>query len=294
MSALPVANACASLEKALEAYVDGELDASGVLAVDMHLEGCARCSERISLRRAMKRAVRDHARGEVASAALRARIAASAARLPNAPARMGQAGPSASSGSTRPSWKSAIPWAAAASLALMLSGGSRWLYRSPAAAVEAGRATMQAGARAEALEDLALFHARPLPPEELDPQRVQTVFSPIVGVPVRPMRFETPAARSYTFAGARLMPMQEESAATLFYDVNGTRVTVFVFDPSRIRVQSSCCLAPHVVSVGGQERTIMLGRAKGYTVALEERDGVGYALSADLSEDDMLRLAAGM
>jgi len=194
----------------------------------------------------------------------------------------------------RPSWKSAVPWAVAATFAMAIGGGSRWLRKGAAPSNDDGRETIQAGAHAAGVEDLALFHARPLPPEEIDPQRIQSRFSPIVGVPVRPVRFEAPPAQTWTFAGARLMPMHDESAATLFYDLNGTRVTVFVYDPSRIRVQPGCCLVPHLMKVRGQDRTIMVGHAKGYAVAVQERDGVGYAMSADLGEDDMLRLAAGM
>jgi anti-sigma factor RsiW len=85
----------------------------------------------------------------------------------------------------------------------------------------------------------------------------------------------------------------DEPTATLYYEnVGGTRVTVFVFDPNRISVRSSCCLAARVIRKNGEERTVLVGHAKGYSLAVAERDGVGYALSGDLGEPEMVNLAS--
>lgn len=290
---------CREVDRAVDAYVDGELEPSHVLSVDHHLTGCAACSERVAIVRAMKRAVRGQGRRDLASDALRARIARSAAALRAEPAVPSRPAPDEPAEPTRaevrvlpPSWRSALPWAAAAAVAFAIGGGVKGFGSagSPQAASVA-----PSSVRAQILEEFAIQHARPLPPEEIDPVRITKVFSPIVGVPVRPVRFaelSPVVGNKYSFAGARLMALRDEPAATLFYDVGGTRVTVFVFDPHRITVRSECCLIPKVVSVQGEEKTILVGHAKGYSLAIAEKDGVGYALSADLSEKDILSLAA--
>jgi len=292
---------CDDLKKALLAYVDGELDASHVLTVETHLVSCSECAERVALSRAMKRALRTTSQADTAPASLRARIARSAASTSGAHA--------ASAASdlipfdrprVAPSWRSALPWAAAAALAIGIGGGARALGEgggssSSNARSRATTASMNPqGAHIAILDDFAEHHARPLPPEEIDPVRISSVFSPIVGVPVRPVRFASPRGGVYRFAGARMMTVHDEAAATLFYDMSGTRVTVFVFDPNRISIRSSCCLSPKIVKIHDEERTVYVGRSKGYSLAVNERDGVGYAVSADITEQEVMTIAAGL
>jgi anti-sigma factor (TIGR02949 family) len=285
MSDRDAPSTCKELERALDAYVDGELDASHVVAIDAHLTACVPCSERVGLGRAVKRAIRIEARAESVPASLRARIERSATTLrPIEPVR------------TPPSWRSALPWAAAAAVAIAAGGGMR-SYRSPSSSGPADLATASfASVRSQILDDFAVQHARPLPPEEIDPARITKVFSPIVGVPVHPIRFgDVPMKTSWSFAGARLMAFRDEPTATLYYEhVGGTRVTLFVFDPNRISVRSSCCLAPRTIRKNGEERTVLVGHAKGYSLAVAERDGIGYALSGDLGEPEMVNLASNL
>lgn len=275
---------CRELDRALDAYVDGELDASHVLTVDTHLTGCVPCSERVGLHRAVKRSIRVDARAEPVPASLRARIERSAVALrPQEPVR------------TAPSWRSAVPWAAAAGVALMASAGVRSFRGDLARAVDVSpEASLASATRAQILDEFAVTHARPLPPEEHDPARITRIFSPIVGVPVHPVRFgDTPLKSPWSFAGARLTALRDEPTATLYYEsVGGGRITVFVYDPSRIAVRSSCCLAPRTIRVRGEERTVLVGHAKGYALAVAEREGVGYALSTDLGEPEVVALAA--
>lgn len=339
MNAAATLLSCREITRVLDAYADGELDPSAILFVDQHLASCAPCAERVATFRAMKRAIRAEAHQEAASASLRARILRSAAALsedevalvpsqprasqpeqcasqpssardlaksaPAAPANDGvfrfgrrAARAAASHEPTRPTWRGALPWAAAAAMAIAVGGGVRGISTPGSSSPALASA---ANTRAQILEEFAVQHARPLPPEELDPVRITKVFSPIVGVPVRPVRFEKVAANdnlNFNFAGARLMALRDEPAATLFYEVGGGvgRVTVFVYDPNRIsvRASSTCCLAPRVVKARGEERTILVGHAKGYSLAVAETDGVGYALSSDLGENELVELAAGL
>ena len=289
MSAAPTT--CKELERALDAYVDGELDASHVLVIDAHLTSCAPCSERVGLGRAVKRAIRVESRAEAIPASLRARIERSAATLRTPEARTSPE----SNTRTPSSWRSALPWAAAAAVAVVAGSGMR-SYRSASSGPSELATASFGNARTQILEDFAVQHARPLPPEELDPARITKVFSPIVGVPVHPIRFaDVPMKASWSFAGARLMALRDEPTATLYYENHGGgRVTVFIFDPNRISVRSSCCLAPRTFRKNGEDRTVLVGHAKGYSLAVAERDGVGYALSGDLGEPEMVSLAANL
>ncbi len=278
---------CRSTQRALPPYVDGELEASDTLHVDGHLDGCLSCSERVAFSRSMKNALRTERKHTVAPDSLRARIQRSAERT------------RASEQVRRPSWQSAIPWAAAAAIAIGIGGGTH-AFGSHDSGKGGGDSVNAAAAHSVMLDEFAGYHARPLPPEELDPVRVNSIFSPIVGVPVHPKNFAAalmegqPTSMS-KFGGGRLMRVHSEPAATLFYDVDGQRVTVFVFDPQRIRIRSACCLSSQVVrSTHGENKTILVGRAKGYPLAAFERDGIGYAVSADMSEKDVIGIASNL
>lgn len=289
-------SSCQDVERALEAYVDGELDASAVLTLDSHLANCSECAERVAFAHSIKRTIRVEAHEEVAPASLRARILRSAEALDEAPASS-PVSPSrrvvSLEHSTRaPSWRSAFPWVAAAAVAFAIGGSMRGVRTGNAGNPDMATASF-ASARTQLLEEFAVQHARPLPPEEIDPARVTKVFSPIVGVPVRPVRFANgPVADPWLFAGARLMAFRDEPAATLSYrNVGGARITVVVFDPHRIEVRSACCLSPKTVRVRGEDRTVLVGHAKGYPLAVSENDGVGYAVSGDLNEPELVTLA---
>src|SRR5262249_54803119 len=142
----------------------------------------------------------------------------------------------------RPSWRSAIPWAAAASIALMVGGGMRAFGTSPRTNVDGSHDPVSAAAAHRfILDEFGAYHASPLPPEEMDPVRISSVFSPIVGVPVHTAVFgsDDVTQKPAHFSGARLMRVHDQAAATLFYDVGGRRVTIFVFDPQRIRLRGT-------------------------------------------------------
>jgi mycothiol system anti-sigma-R factor len=276
---------CRTTARALDAFVDGELEASDSLHIDGHLEGCPTCAERAAFQRIMKREIQREARSERAPDSLRARIMRDAAKV-----RVRE-----QERARRPSWRSAIPWAAAASIALMVGGGMRTFGTTPRTNVDSGHDPVSAAAaHSFILDEFGAYHASPLPPEEMDPVRISSVFSPIVGVPVHPTVFGADFDQKPTrFSGARLMRVHDQAAATLFYDVGGRRVTIFVFDPQRIRLRGTQ-MSPRYVNARGEDRVIFMGRAKGYPLAAFERDGVGYAVSSDMPDHDVLSIAASL
>lgn len=64
------------------------------------------------------------------------------------------------------------------------------------------------------------------------------------------------------------------------------RVSVFVFDPRRIQVNAED-FTPR--PVGSAE--VRVGRANGYSVAVTQHAGVGYALASDMDERQTAELA---
>jgi anti-sigma factor RsiW len=140
----------------------------------------------------------------------------------------------------------------------------------------------------ELLQELIAEHSRPLPPERTDPKDVRAMEQ-YVGVPVHTSTFERAGAR---LVGGRVMPIHgAQRAAMLQYVIgsgdNAQRVSVFIYDPSKIQVQSSD-LAPR--SIGTAE--IRVGRQSGYSVAVTQNGGVGYAVASDLDAEHSAQLAA--
>ena len=148
--------------------------------------------------------------------------------------------------------------------------------------------TVRGGVDDELIEELVAEHSNPLPPERTDPKDVRA-FERYVGVPVHPVNFEKRSGAR--LVGGRMMPVRAERAAMLQYEI-GTgsevrRVSVLIYDPRRIQVRSGE-LAPR--AIGTSE--VRVGRANGYSVAVTQRDGVGYALASDLDTERSAELAA--
>src|SRR5262249_42108532 len=137
--------------------------------------------------------------------------------------------------------------------------------------------------------DLVAEHARPLPSEYRNEKDVQACEQ-YVGVPVHAGRLQRAGAR---LVGARMLPVHQERAAVLHYEIaqggEMRRVSLFVYDPRRIQVGSNI---PELSrrEVGAAE--MLVGRTGGYSVAVTQRAGVGYALATDLDPEGSAQLAA--
>jgi anti-sigma factor RsiW len=273
---------CRDRSRLLGSFLDGQLEASTFLEIDEHLAGCETCREEVQLlsamRASLKRVVRSAAPAGIyerignAMAAERAREEARAtATLAQEP--FGAMGPIAS----HTSWRSMVPLATAAALALVWGAATR------GAAQPTDRE-----ARASFGDDLlAMFvaeHSRPLPPETTDREAVRR-FERYVGVPVRPASFERAGAH---LVGGRVVPLHAQRAAMLQYELGtGGRVSVLVYDAEKIKV-GTANLSPR--EIGTAE--VRVGQEKGYSVAVTQRGGVGYVLASDLDPDKSAQLAA--
>jgi anti-sigma factor RsiW len=271
---------CRDRARMLGSYLDGELEASKLIDIDEHVSICDGCREEVQLLRAMrgslKRVVRTSAPGglrdriENAMMGERARedaraesdAFASAAPLPH----MG-------------SWRTLVPLATAAAIALMWGAATRGV-QSPVNETHAGFGD-------DLLAELVAEHSQPLPPEATNAQAVRGLER-WVGVPVRPGSFERAGAR---LVGGRVVPLHSERAAMLQYIVgsgeDARRVSVLIYDAQKIQV-GTANLAPRAVGTA----EVRVGREKGYSVAATQRAGEGYLVASDMGPDQTAQLAA--
>lgn len=277
---------CARFARAMEPYIDGELDPDHVMDIEAHVLDCAPCSEHVATARATRQSLRRCAVAK-ASTALRARVCAGIAaereRLASARSEGARAAEESEAGPRLIRLRYAVALAAAAGIVFAMGMTRlRGPGTAPSAAAHAPPVAVTSASIDTMLEDLVALHANPLPPETTNAEELDR-FDPLVGVPVRRPAFQPFNAR---FNGARVHAMRDRRAALLQYTVEGGhRVTVYVFDPRAVPVQASA-LRQRVV----RERPVYVGKLRGYSVAAAEQSGVGYALASDLDDDESTRL----
>ncbi len=317
-------NECRAYVRFLGAFLDGELDAARQLEVEGHLETCMTCRERTMLDRAMRATLKTVvARGATeamtgadaeeggaetaagaavadANAALHASSARDAMRARMRAAMTAQdvreqkreekretVAAAAGTLTIAPfGWKAMLPLTAAAALALVWGAASQRAGNRSAFS-DFPAATTQAGMGEDPLADLVAEHSRPLPPERTDALGLSS-FEQYVGVPVHAANLEKAGAR---LVGGRVLPVHQQRAAMLQYVVgkgaDARRVSMFIYDPQKIRIGCNDC-APR--AAGTSE--VQVGRAGGYSVAVTQKEGVGYAVASDLDAEHNFQLAA--
>jgi anti-sigma factor RsiW len=268
----------------LGAYLDGELEASSLLDVERHLSACDTCRERVELDRATRQSLKRVVRNAPEGARERLRARAMTAML----AERTRSEARASVGEERSrvqSWRTIVPIATAAALALFWGAASRGPVTDSSFGVRSDQ--MRAGLGDDLLAELLHEHSSPVPPQWTDPRDVRALDQ-YVGVPVHPSPFERGGA---ALIGARVLPIHQQRAAMLQYVIgNGAaqrRLSLFIYDPSKIQI-SGPNLAPR--EVGTAE--VSVGQANGYSVAVTQNRGVGYAVASDLGPDRSAQLAA--
>ena len=266
-------SSCRDYTRMLAPYLDGELEPSTQLDLEGHVARCEPCSEKIELLRSMRGSLKRSVRTQAPSG-LRARLqTAMVAEQGRSDVREKE---EATAKSRLGGWRTMVPLASAAALALFWSAANR-------GPVAVGKEAANAQGD-DLLAELVAEHSEPLPVEAGDPRS----FERWVGVPVRPARFERDGAK---LVGGRILPIQQQRAAMLQYVV-GTgedtrRVSVLVYNPQNIRINDAD-LTPR--SVGTAQ--VRVGTNRGYTVAVTQRGGVGYAVASDLDADRSAQLAA--
>ncbi len=268
---------CHEYGSLLGPFGDGELEPSKMMEVEAHVEKCEGCRERVLLDEATRSSVRQMVK-QSAPEGLRVRV--SAAMIAEQ-ARTEARTEAVARTSNSMGWRTMVPLATAAAFALAWGAMSR----GPIARTTASN-NVRAGFGDDLLSELVAEHSSPLPPDRTDPNKVGELGQ-YVGVPVHATTLHQQNAR---FVGGRVLGVHQERAAMLQYEIHegGTtrRVSVFVFDPRRIQVNDTDLVAQPVGTA-----QVRVGHQNGYSVAVTQREGVGYALASDMDEEKTAALA---
>ncbi len=241
---------CAEIERFVDAFVDGEFSDEDRADMERHLAGCASCSARVREQAAFKASIRASAPRPSVSADFRARLTAALDQEPMARPRW-----------QRVAYRAAVPAAAAALLGMLMWSAHPF---SPV------------------VEDAIAKHRRDLPIEVTGgDDAVRAWFANKVDFAVRPPRLPPHSV----FRGGRLANVGAREAAYLVYDVNGEKVSVLVFDPRNVPLET----ARHRF-VGNHD--VFLDGQRGYHVATYRDRDVGYAFTSDMDEDRMIQLVS--
>ena len=269
---------CRDHSRMLGAYLDGELGAAKLIELDEHVAECGTCLEEVQLLRAMrgslKRVVRSATPG-----GLRDRIGnAMAAERARTQAMPDDAGAPVG----LPTWRSLVPLATAAAIAIAWAGATN------------GSQSVTSVARAglggdDLLSEFVDEHRHPLPPEAHNAGEVRGLER-YVGVPVTPANFERAGAH---LVGGRIFALLPAQRAAMIQYVVGSgkgerRLSVLVYDAEKMPVVGTTNLAPRAIGTA----EVRVGREKGYSVAATQRAGVGYLIASDMDPEQSAQFAA--
>lgn len=292
-------SSCRRLAPLVASHPDGELDAAQIATVESHVTECAGCREELALRSALRASLRDGSpkappslREKLQKRLADERERADKGTLVPAPAATVTPLPHVRPARTTPPRsrlraRHMVPFVAAAAAAFvyaMQSGkpaGEETASPAGTPSLYNPKAVVQLDG---ILDDLVSLHKTPLPPEVTVQDEVRK-FDPFVGVPVEPPKLQVFGAK---WLGGRVLPIRDSRAAMLQYAMGGgQRVTVYVYDPKRVK-QESRTLLPKTV----RNLPVLVGNVGGVNVAAVERRGVGYAVATDLGEPESVELAA--
>jgi anti-sigma factor RsiW len=297
MSAAHDAAECGRFDCWLTAYVDAELDAAHCLEVEQHLDSCEVCIERVASLRATRQSLRRTCK-LAATSALRERVCRSlgaerarrdsgdtapSLREPEAAVMPAPAAPAPRRDAQLAKLRFILPLAAAATFAVFFGAMSLESRKAPDVAdYQPIRAKATPVASLEGfLDELVTHHAHSPPPETVDPSGLDR-YDQFVGFHVRPPQFDEVDVK---WVGARLIHDRARAAAMQYILRNRHRLTLSQFDPNRVPLRAERLQSR---SYGGVP--VYVGRIRGYSVAASERDGVGYAIASDVSDDEAAKL----
>lgn len=296
---------CRVVSRHVDAHVDGELDTTTQVEFDSHLASCPHCREEAALTRAIKAETKRALGGAKAPDALRRKLLAALEQAPPIGVRDEPETAKAVEPQREPQRVSEPPRASRASRTPPRGYvvAARYVVPAAAAAVvfaafatQRGDDTDAAGPRASRamaaavpfFEEVVRRHASEHPAEVRGNEReVTRWFRGRLGFQARPVVFQRPDAE---LVGARISNVREQDAAAFYYDVDGHRVTVIVFEPPRDSVDPQIRWGAQRTRV--DDHDIYYRQVHGYTVPVVERDGLAYAFTGDLDSQSMIQLAA--
>jgi anti-sigma factor RsiW len=274
-------SSCRQIAPLLEAFGDEELAADKSLEVEQHLVDCHTCGERIRLNHALHLSLRSAVRSaapvmpgfeERIAEALRAE-ALREDTIDSAVEREAQH-------SRMLSWRTVVPVAAAAALTLVWAAStSKQQTHSEGTASLARLNTAD-----QLLEQLVDHHMNARGPQVTEPALLRQL-EPEVGVPLNLPSLKAYGAR---WEGANVVPVSNQHAASLRYTVGGRHVTLYVYNSTRVPIESR--LTARTV----RNEPVYVGSRRGVSIAAAEHRGVGYALASDFNDDESAELVAAV
>lgn len=294
---------CRVVSTHVDALVDGELDTTTQVEFDSHLASCPHCRDEAALTRAMKAATKRSLGDVRAPDALRRRLLGALEVAPAPEARSLHDGAIAPAAQLSPaalastSTTEAAPSARAPRRGYLVA--ARYVVPAAAAAVvfaafasrdDGGvrRSNRALAAAVPFFEEVVRRHASEHPVEVHGSEgEVSSWFRGRLAFQARPVVFQSPRVE---LLGARISNVREQDAAAFYYDVEGHRVTVIVFEPPPAAREDGLRWGAEHTRVGDQE--VYYRQVRGYTVPVVERDGLTYAFTGDLDSQSMIQLAA--
>ena len=275
---------CRQILPLLEAYGDEELAADKAAEVEQHLVDCTTCGERLRLNHALHLSLRSAVRSSApVMPAFEERIAAAlraeSLREEGVDTSVERAEREASH-SRMLSWRTVVPVAAAAALTLVWAGSTN---KQSAQGRDASSYAKLDNAD-QLLEELVDHHMNARNPQVTEPALLSQL-EPEVGVPVTLPSLKAYGAR---WEGGSVVPVSNLHAASLRYTIGGRHVTLYVYNSSRVPIESR--LKARTV----RNEPVYVGSRRGVSIAATEHRGVGYALASDLNDDESAELVAAV
>ena len=262
---------CEDDQHALEFYLDGELEDRDAAEFEAHLDACDSCAANAERELKLKDCLRSMSCSETMPDGLRMKVCGAIADQ---------------SARTRAE-DSAWSRTAVAAMAVFGLGGVLFLLSTQLPPAAPGVASADASSLLQPVESPAVvgesirWHTRPLPVEVAGPdsQEVGSWFRDKVDFPVAPPEF----SRRAHLLGGRLSNVEENEAALLVYDIDGTKLSVIMFDRNGSPV-------PSAHAFDGQQVPLFVDERSGMNVALHEQDGVTYTFTSDMPNDELVEL----
>lgn len=269
---------CEEFARFVDAYVDHEFDDRERAEMDVHLRECPHCREEVDFAVKLKEGVRGCLL-ESAPAELRSRIFQDIEHLAAGSDSIEDeiADEVVSLETARPPRRRVVrvgwvvvPVAAAIAAVIVLPS----FTVAPATSDQP-----------PIVEQTVDWHVGNYPIEITGPDahRVSHWFRNKVDFPVRLPQFR--ADRPVNLLGGRIAHVQDRRAAYLLYEVDGTRMSVLVFNSDGLTIPSS-----KIRNVG--DRDIALLNNKGYEIAVLQDSGVTYTITSELPEQDFVSLVS--
>ncbi len=268
----------------IDAYVDQEFDERERAEMEMHLRSCPECRELVEFQVGLKqqfkacleerapeslreRIFRDIEQQQAAASEHEAETSESA-EVVELPTPHEEPATDDRPWLLRYGWIAA-PLAAALAIAILLPSFT-------VAPAKSGQLPI--------VEQTVDWHVGNYPIEVTGPDssEVSYWFRNKVDFPVRLPQF---AEKDVNLLGGRIAHVRDRRAAYLLYEVDGTRLSVLVFDGDGLTIPSD-----KIRAVAG--RDVALLNSKGYEVAVLQDGGVTYTLTSELPQKEFVSLVS--